>query len=190
VPLRAPSHRPPGRVRCPVYWLPRPPYLRWAAAVLLVLGALAWDLRSPAVELRPFASRPVRAGEALDQSAVAWREVPAGLLAAPDLEGVTAAVDLAAGDPLVAAVLHRGVAVPEGWWELTVAVGPNAAAGDDVMLVILDPPATIPGLVVSPQQGDAYSLDYRPAVVAVPADSAALVAAAAAAGTLVAAVAP
>ena len=61
--------------------------------------------------------------------------------------------------------------MPEGWWELTVAVGPNAAAGDDVMLVIVEPPATVPGLVVSPQQGDAYSLDYRPAVVAVPAEA-------------------
>ncbi len=85
-PLRAPSRRPWGQVRCPVYWLPRPPYLRWAAAALLVLGALAWDLRSPAVELRPFASRPVRAGEALDASAVAWREVPAGLLALPQVD--------------------------------------------------------------------------------------------------------
>jgi hypothetical protein len=173
-----------------VYWLPRPPYLRWAAAALLVLGALAWDLRSPAVELRPFASRLVRAGEALDASAVAWREVPAGLFAASDPEGALAAVDLAAGDPLVAAVLGRGAVVPEGWWEIAVAVGAHAAAGDEVMLVIVDPPATVSGLVVSPQQGDAYSLDYRPAVVAVPAESAALVAAAAAAGTLVAAVAP
>jgi hypothetical protein len=173
-----------------VYWLPRPPYLRWAAAVLLVLGALAWDLRSPAVELRPFASRPVRAGEALDASAVAWREVPAGLYAASAPEGALAAVDLAAGDPLVAAVLGRGAAVPPGWWEIAVAVGAHAAAGDEVMLVIVDPPTTVSGLVVSPQQGDAYSLDYRPAVVAVPAEAAALVAAAAAAGTLVAAVAP
>jgi hypothetical protein len=173
-----------------VYWLPRPPYLRWAAAALLVLGALAWDLRSPAVELRPFASRPVRAGEALDASAVAWREVPAGLLSASDPEGALAAVDLAAGDPLVAAVLGHEAAVPEGWWELAVAVGAHATAGDEVMLVIVDPPATVSGLVVSPQQGDAYSLDYQPAVVAVPAEAAALVAAAAAAGTLVAAVAP
>jgi hypothetical protein len=173
-----------------VYWLPRPPYLRWAAAALLILGAFAWDLRSPAVELRPFASRPVRAGEVLDASAVAWRPVPAGLLAAPDLAGATAAVDLAAGDPLVAAVLRQGAVVPDGWWEVAVEVGAHAAAGDEVMLVVVDPPATIPGLVVIPQQGDAYSLDYRPAVVAVPADSAALAAAAAAAGSLVVAVAP
>jgi hypothetical protein len=121
---------------------------------------------------------------------VDWRQVPTGLLAAADPEGATAAVDLDAGAPLVEAVLRRGAAVPEGWWEVPVAVGAHARAGSEVMLVILDPPATVSGLVVSPQQGDAYSLDYRPAVVAVPAESAALVAAAAAAGTLVAAVAP
>jgi hypothetical protein len=173
-----------------VYWLPRPPYLRWAGAALLLFGALAWDLRAPAVEMRPFAARALRAGQAVDASAVEWREAPAGLLAAPDLDGATAAVDLAAGDPLVEAVLSRAVVVPPGWWKVPVAVGTYAADGDSVMLVVTNPPATVQGLVVSPQQGDAYSLDYRPAVVAVPGDSAALVAAAAAAGSLVAAVAP
>ncbi|HSQ37296.1 MAG TPA: SAF domain-containing protein [Acidimicrobiia bacterium] len=173
-----------------MYWLPRPPYLRWAGAALLLVGALAWDLRGPAIELRPFAARPLAAGEAVDASAVEWREVPAGLLPTPDLDGAAAAVDLAAGDPLVDAVLSRAVAVPAGWWEVPVAVGTHAAAGDSVMLVITDPPATVEGLVVSPQQGDAYSLDFRPAVVAVPAEAGALVAAAAAAGSLVAAIAP
>ena len=173
-----------------MYWLPRPPYLRWAGAALLLIGALAWDLRGPAIELRPFIARSLEAGEAVDASAVEWREVPAGLLPSPDLAGATAAVDLAPGDPLVDAVLSRAVAVPAGWWKVPVAIGPYAAPGDSVMLVITDPPATVEGLVVSPQQGDAYSLDYRPAVVAVPADSAARVAAAAAAGALVAAVVP
>jgi hypothetical protein len=71
-----------------------------------------------------------------------------------------------------------------------VAVGSHARAGDVVMLVVTDPPTTITGLVVSAQQGDPYSLDYRPAVLAVPGESAALVATAAASGALVAAVAP
>jgi hypothetical protein len=90
----------------------------------------------------------------------------------------------------VEAVLRRGAAAPEGWWEVPVAVGAHAAPGDEVLLVVLDPPLTVRGLVVSAQQGDAYSLGYRPAVVAVPEEAAALVAAAAAAGALVAAVAP
>jgi len=173
-----------------VYWLPRPPYLRWAGAALLLLGALAWDLRGPALEVRPFAARALAAGEAVDASAVEWREVPAGLLPSTDLTGAVVAVDLAVGDPLLPALLGTRVAVPNGWWEVPVAVGTHAAAGDSVMLVITDPPSTVEGLVVSPQQGDAYSLDYRPAVVAVPAEAAALVASAAAQGSLVAAVAP
>ena len=173
-----------------MYWLPRPPYLRWAGAALLLLGALAWDLRGPALEVRPFAARAVAAGEPIDAAAVEWREVPAGLLPSPDLTGAAAVVDLAAGDPLLPALLGTRVAIPDGWWEIPVAVGTHAAAGDAVMLVITDPPATVQGLVVSPQQGDAYSLDYRPAVVAVPAEAAGLVASAAAAGSLVAAVAP
>ncbi|MBN2112799.1 MAG: hypothetical protein JW785_01585 [Acidimicrobiia bacterium] len=170
--------------------MPRPPYLRWAAAALLVLGAFAWDRRAPALEPHPFAARDLQAGEALDASAVSWRETPAGLLPSPDLRGAAAAVDLAAGDPLVPALLRYGPEVPQGWWEIPVAIGPHAGPGDEVMLLVADPPVTVPGLVVTPQRGDAYSLDYRPAVVAVPAESAALVAAAAAAGTLVAAVAP
>lgn len=173
-----------------MYWLPRPPYLRWAGAALLLLGALAWDLRGPALEMRPFAARELAAGEAVDASAVEWREVPAGLLPSTDLSGAVAAVDVAAGDPLVAALLGRRVVVPNGWWEVPVAVGTHAVPGDAVMLVIPDPPATVEGLVVSAQQGDAYSLNYRPAVVAVPAQAAALVASAAAEGSLVAAVAP
>jgi len=173
-----------------VYWLPRPPYLRWAGAALLLLGALAWDLRGPALEVRPFAARAVAVGEPIDAAAVEWREVPAGLLPSPDLTGAVAAVDLAAGDPLLPALLGTRVAIPDGWWEIPVAVGTHAAAGDAVMLVITDPPSTVEGLVVSPQRGDAYSLDYRPAVVAVPAEAAGLVASAAAAGSLVAAVAP
>ena len=156
-----------------MYWLPRPPYLRWAAAALVILGALAWDLRAPAAELRPFAARPLRAGEALDASAVAWREVPAGLLAAPDLEGAAAAVDLAAGDPLVAAVLGRGAAVPEGWWEVPVAVGAHAAPGDEVMLVIDRSPGHRAGPGGrAPSRATPTPSTTGPAVVAVPGEAA------------------
>jgi hypothetical protein len=173
-----------------VYWLPPAPYLRWAAAAALLLGALAWDLRPVATETLPFAARSLQAGEAIDAGAVSWRAVPAGLFTAPDLSAATAANDLAAGDPLTPSVLGTAAVVPAGWWEVPVAVGSHARAGDVVMLVVTDPPTTITGLVVSAQQGDPYSLDYRPAVLAVPGESAALVATAAASGALVAAVAP
>jgi hypothetical protein len=82
------------------------------------------------------------------------------------------------------------VAAPEGWWGLPLAVGTHAAAGDAVTLVSTDPPAVVPGLVLRSQRGDPYALDHRPAVVAVPGESAVLVATAAARSALVAAVRP
>ena len=80
--------------------------------------------------------------------------------------------------------------IPDGWWGVPVAIGANAAAGDEVLLVVVDPPTTVIGLVITGQRGDPYSLDYRPASVAVPAEAAPLIAAASAQGTLVAAVRP
>ena len=173
-----------------MYWLQRPPYLRWAAALALVAGALAWDLRPPSVEPRPFLTADVAAGDPVPADAVEWRDVPTGLFPAADLTRPVAAVDLTAGTPLVGAVLRSPVAAPAGWWEVPVAVGAHAAAGDEVLLVVVDPPTTVLGLVVTAQRGDPYSLDYVPAAVAVPAESAPLVAAASAGGTLVAAVRP
>jgi hypothetical protein len=173
-----------------VYWLQRPPYLRWAAAVLLVAGAVAWDLRGTAATPHPFLTAPVAAGTPVPAEAVEWREVPAGLLERPDLEGLVAAVDLAAGDPITASVLEAPAAAPEGWWAVPIALGPHARPGDEVMLVTIDPPLTIPGVVLEAQAGDGYSLDFRPAVVAVPGESAPLVAAAAGEGRIVAVVRP
>jgi len=171
-----------------VYWLQSPPYLRRAAAVLLIVGALLWDLRTEPTEQRPFAARDIAVGETLGTDAVSWRRVPAGLLPETAVSGAVAAVDVAAGEPLTPGVLRGSITVPEGWWGLPVPIGAHAAAGDVVMLLATDPPLSVPGLVVRPQHGDAYSMDYRPALVAVPGESAALVAAAAARGTLVAAV--
>jgi len=173
-----------------VYWLQRPPYLRWAAAALLVVGAAAWDLNEGPTSLHPYLITDVAAGDAVTDADVAWREVPAGMVQAPDLTRPVAAVDLQAGDPLLDAVLSGPVTVPDGWWAIPVAVGANAGPGDEVLLVVTDPPTTVSGIVVTAQRGDPYSLDFRPASVAVPAEAAALVAAASARGVLVAAVRP
>jgi hypothetical protein len=173
-----------------VYWLQRPPYLRWAAAVLLVIGALLWDLRGEPTVLHPYLTRAVAAGETIGEDDLEWREIPAGILPVVDLDTPVAGVDLAAGLPVMDAALRRPVTVPEGWWSVPVQVDAAAGAGDRVLLVVTEPPATVTGLVVSPQRGDPYSLDFRPASVAVPGESAPLVAAAAARGVLVAAVRP
>ena len=164
-----------------MYWLQRPPYLRWAAA---------WDMSGDPTSLHPYLATDVAAGDAIGETDVEWREVPMGMLPAPDLTRPVAAADLQAGDPLLDAVLRGPVAVPDGWWAVPVAVGANAGPGDEVLLVVTDPPTTISGVVVTAQKGDPYSLDFRPASVAVPAEAAALVAAASAQGVLVAAVRP
>lgn len=173
-----------------MYWLQRPPYLRWAVGALVVLAALAWDLRPSPTTSIPFAARALPAGDPIGADAVVWRRVPSGLLTAPDLEGAVAAVPVPEGDPITAAVVAGRVEVPEGWFALPVDIGGHAAAGDRVVLVIADPPTSVPGVVVSTQTGDRFSLDFTPAVVAVPAEHTAAVAAAALDGRVVAAVAP
>jgi hypothetical protein len=173
-----------------VYWLQRPPYARWALAVLLIVGAAVWDLRSTPSTLHPFLTEGVAAGDPITEEHVEWREIPSGLVVAPDLTYPVAGIDIPAGEPLLDSMLRGPVAIPNGWWEVPAAIGAHADAGDEVLLVVVDPPTTVMGIVVSPQRGDAYSLDYRPASVAVPLDAAPLIAAASAQGSLVAAVRP
>lgn len=173
-----------------MYWLQRPPYLRWAAAGTLILAAPFWDLRGRPARAHPFLTAPVAAGAPITGDVVEWREIPAGMLEVPDLENAVAAVDLDRGDPLTGAVLALAVVAPDGWWAVPVAVGRHAAPGDEVMLVTIDPSLTIPGIVLEAESGDVYSLDFRPAIVAVPGESAPLVAAAAGEGRLVTVVRP
>lgn len=103
---------------------------------------------------------------------------------------MAAAADLAAGDPLTAPVLAAPVTIPPGWWAVPVDIGSRAGPGSSVLLVIVDPPLTVPGIVVSTQRGDRFAMDYSPAVVAVPGEAAPLVAAAERAGFLVTATRP
>ncbi|MCB2223739.1 MAG: hypothetical protein KQH83_06140 [Actinobacteria bacterium] len=173
-----------------MYWLQRPPYVRWAAAALLVAGAAAWDLRPEPTASHPFLTSAVPAGTEITPAHLEWRRVPDGLLPPVDGAGAVAAADLEEGDPLVPSMLTRTVAAPEGWWEVPVEAGTRARPGDRVMLVVVDPPAAVVGIVLAAQEGDPYSLGYRPAAVAVPAEDAPLIAAASAQGALVAAVQP
>ncbi len=173
-----------------MYWLQRPPYLRWAAAITLIAGAMAWDLRGSPTESHPFLTAAVPAGSPVPAEAVAWHNVPAGLLTLPDLEATVAAVDLEPGDPVTPSVMTTAAVAPQGWWAVPVSLGRHAAPGDEVMLVMIDPPITVGGIVLEAESGDRYSLDFSPAVIAVPGESAALVAAASAEGRMIAVVRP
>ncbi len=168
----------------------RPPYLRWAAAGLLLLGALLWDLRSSPTTLHPFLTAGIGKGESIPAEAVEWRRAPDGLLPMADPALGIAATDLAAGDPVMPSSLTTAPVVPEDWWLVPVTIGTHARPGDAVLLVIVDPPTSVPGTVITAQSGDRYSTGFRPAAVAVPGDAAPLVAAAAQQGMVVAAVRP
>jgi hypothetical protein len=111
-------------------------------------------------------------------------------LRAVDLAGAVAAVDVAAGDPLSESLIAPAVTLPDGWWAVPIEVGVGATPGDTVLLVVTDPPLTVPGLVIRAQGGDRLSLDYRPALIGVPGEAAAIVAAAERSGLLVAALRP
>lgn len=173
-----------------MYWLQPPPYLRWAAAATLVIGAFLWDLRGTPSVPHPFAADEIAAGSPLGEADVVWRSLPRGAFPIPDLAAAVTAVDLSPGDPISAAVLTGAAPIPEGWWAIPLDVSDRAGPGDRVLLVVVDPPMTLSGIVVESASGDAMSLSRRPALVAVPATDAAVVAAAGAAGLLVTAIRP
>ena len=85
-------------------------------------------------------------------------------------------------------MVARFVEVPPSWWTVPIDVGTLAVPGDEVLLVLADPPINVSGIVVSAQSGDAFSLAFRPAAVAVPSEAAALVAAAEREGVLITAI--
>jgi hypothetical protein len=158
--------------------------------VALVLVGLVWDLRATATVAHPFAASPIAAGEPFTAEVIDWRPLPAGAFAVPDLIGGVAAVDLESGDPVIASVVAGPIDVPEGWWAVPIDMARRSPPGTPVLLVVTDPPLTIPGMVVTAQRGDRFSMDHSPAVVAVPGEMAPLVAAAERAGLLVTATRP
>ena len=164
-----------------MYWLHRPPYLRWAGALLLILGALAFDLSARATVPYPFLGRDIARGELVTADDVDYRPIGAGELPPPAAFGGVASHDLATGDPLVASALTSAPAIPDGWWSVPVPLPGDAVPGTRVRIVIVAPPADVEGVVVAPPAADAFSVAQN-GLVALPADSAALAAAAVAEG--------
>jgi len=156
----------------------------------LIVGALAWDVRSTATDPFPTAARPIAAGTRITDEAVAWVDLPRGRLKAPDLSDATAARDIDVGEPLTSSLLAGPVSAPADWWTVPIEIGSLSTPGDEVMLVITDPRLTALGVVITAQRGDPFSLDYRPAAVAVPPNVAPVIAAAEREGLLITAVRP
>lgn len=159
-----------------MFWLARPPYVRWAAALALVVTAFALDLAPPATVPHPFAAVDLPAGAEVTEEDVSFREVPAGLLDPVTLPFVTGR-PVAAGAPLLASDRAEGPPVPEGWWSIELPVPAGTGAGTEVRLVTgADDP--VPGIVVAVPAADGFAEPV--ALVAVPGDAAVAVAEAAA----------
>ena len=82
-------------------WLQTPPWGRWIAAGLVVLGAVWVELRpDPSVE-HPFATEAIVAGTEIGDWNTKPQRVPAGMLEPVTVGGV-ALTDIAPGDPILA----------------------------------------------------------------------------------------
>lgn len=167
-----------------MFWLERPPLLRWAAAALVLIASAALDLAGNATQPFPFVTTAVARGDPIDAAALEWRDVPVGLLGdAADTIGV-ATRDLAPGEPLVGSAVTGAGAVPGGWWAMPVELPESARAGMPVRLVALEPALDVEGVVAQAAQPGAFAV-ATPGLVAVPPDMAGPVAQAVAGGRLV-----
>lgn len=172
-----------------MFWLTRPPYLRWVAAAAVVLAALLWDLRDRAESPYPFAASVIAAGTPITDSMVEWRNLPKGAIALPDLSSPVAARDLPAGEPIVPSAVSETTVIPDGWWSVPVPLSTGAVAGTPVRLIDTASGVASDGIVVAAGTDDLMSLDTS-GMVAVPPEAATAVAIAAREGSLVVLLAP
>lgn len=166
-----------------VLLLSRPPYVRWAGAVVLVAAAFAWDVSARATEQVPFAARAIQRGEPIDTDSIEWRSAPIGLLPQPNLQSATAAVTINRGEPISPSALRFTAAVPVGWWTVAMDLPPTVLPGTGVRIV-LGGGEGVSGIVVEPSREDSFGLRSA-GLVAVPSQAADAVGLAAGAGQIV-----
>jgi len=167
-----------------VFWLARPPYVRWAAAAAVVVAAFLWDLRGSSDILYPFASSPIAAGAPIAEADVEWRRIPDRTMALPDLSDPVAARDVPAGEPIVPSAVSGAATIPEGWWSVPTPLPATAMPGTRIHLVDTVSGFETDGIVVAAGNDDAMSYGES-GMVAVPPESATLIAISANEGTLV-----
>jgi len=163
-----------------VHWFRRPPYLRWAAAVLLV-GAAAWlDLRPDPVALRPFAAVDLPAGTVIGSDQIEWRKVHPDLLPDPGDPVGMVSRSIMAGEPVLpSTVAGQRIAAPEGWWTLEAQLPGGVYPGQEIQLIVLpgdsDSSGTsVPGVVIAPAPAsDPLAFEELPGLIAVPGEFAA-----------------
>jgi hypothetical protein len=165
-----------------MYWLARPPYLRRAGAVLIVVIAVWFEVAPEQTVLHPFARFDMAAGTSVTASDFEQRPVPTGVLPEVNPDGVLT-INITNGDPLVPAMVSQSPVVPEGWWALDVPVPAGVGAGTEVRLLVDQEVSArvVVGLIVRIQESDTF--EGNVALVAVPEADAAAAAAAVAQGT-------
>jgi hypothetical protein len=164
-----------------VFWLSKPPYVRWLAAAAVVLAAVAWDLSGRRMESFPFAAVEISAGRVIDSEDIEWRDVPTGLMPLPDLSQPTTSRHVTRGEPITASAVSSETSIPDGWWAIPVALPAIAVSGAMVRLVVVESGFSVDGIVVAASERDLLSLADA-GLVAVPGDAAETVARAAADG--------
>lgn len=130
-----------------MYWLRRPPYLRWIIATLLLVLGLMIEFRPTPVERYPFASDTIAAGAELGPS-IEWRTVPIGLL--PRWNGRVAGIaktEIAAGDPLMPSAV-ASFWVPADWWSVAIPLPTSAPPGTLIRLVLGDAGEVVEGILL------------------------------------------
>ncbi len=138
------------------------------------------DMGDQRLESRPFASRDIHPGEAID-GAVEWKDVLAGSWDPVVIEERVASVAIERGEPLTAAVMSSWTAPPADWWSVELELPAGAAAGRAARVVVTDPVLTVEGTVLTVSDGGAFG-GARAGLVALPPGSADAVARAATAG--------
>jgi hypothetical protein len=167
-----------------VFFLTKPPLLRWAAATVLVLVALWADLRTDPTVPHPFALSDLAAGDTIELRDVQMRSVPPDLFDPVDLPAVAGRA-VGAGEPILASVLDpSSIDVPDGWLAVELGVPGGTGPGSHVVAIIAHPESPAPtshrGLVVSVDEGDGFG--GLLATCAFPPEAASAVAVAAAEG--------
>ena len=162
-----------------MYWLGRPPYLRWIAAVVVLAVGLFAEFRPTTTTHHPFAATDIGRGTQITD--VEWRRVPRGFLAQPDLTDAFAAVDVPKGEPLLASHVAPGRHVPPSWWSVPVPMPFSAPIGTAVRLVDALSQRVTDGIIVAEPADDPFAVQPS-ALIAVPPDAAAAIAVAAGEG--------
>lgn len=130
-----------------MYWLRRPPYLRWVAAALLLVAGLAMELREAPSERYPFAAETIPPGGSIESS-IDWRQIPIGLLPRWDAQvaGI-AAMEIAVGDPILPSA-SVSFSVPADWWSVAIPLPTPAPPGSPIRLVLDDSGQVAEGVLI------------------------------------------